>query len=388
MHRLKSRSEDDYAKRVISRFFTERSIEATRRGKTDTVSSSTKQLAASSRHPCVRDLSKDVLREVVSQPKPPAIIPLRTKQAIESPLEYTSTFQPQRALETATPPAECADVAAGSSRKHVHNSTLTKDPNAFVISAPLSKNQKKKLRKLSRVKRLRQEGIPIKRPRSKRRKRKRVEPSLSSSAVGSTQSSVSEHDRYGTLATSQTSLTMRAHLKDFEKADLPLLQQVKEFYINLCQRLQEHCQELNSGSLSQVKDVHSKILSLFHSIETEELSSQVLNSLAAIRDHLLSQNYDEAQTTYFELTIGKSLWPSREDSIIIHHSNSRIHLQAIKRLMTFWQRIVCPKVPGEKIEVCATDAVHAIPLLNPPEQRTLSSRFVRSGTSHHQDTEI
>jgi len=121
--------------------------------------------------------------------------------------------------------------------------------------------------------------------------------------------------------------------------------EVKEFFKTILALMKEECQ--NYFGEEDTNKFHQTELScgkLFLLLDKKDVSKEILRDLCTIKRKLVMQEYDEAQGVYFALTIGNAPWPTMLGSkSILEDEEKRKTLQAIKRLMTFFQQRIAPK---------------------------------------------
>jgi len=133
-----------------------------------------------------------------------------------------------------------------------------------------------------------------------------------------------------------TEQSREQEVKDFFKTILDIMKKEAITYFGDEDVNKYHQTELSCGKLFQMLD-------------KKDVSKEILRNLSTIKRKLVMQEYDEAQGVYFSLTIGNAPWPTMLGSKnILEDEEKRKTLQAIKRLMTFFQQRMAPKpIPDE-----------------------------------------
>jgi len=164
--------------------------------------------------------------------------------------------------------------------------------------------------------------------------------SASVAATATTTATITEpHNQFKNLVLSfrkATEQSREQEVKDFFKTILDIMKKEANTYFGDEDASKFHQTELSCGKLFQMLD-------------KKDVSKEILRNLSTIKRKLVMQEYDEAQGVYFSLTIGNAPWPTMLGSKnILEDEEKRKTLQAIKRLMTFFQQRMAPKpIPEE-----------------------------------------
>jgi len=115
--------------------------------------------------------------------------------------------------------------------------------------------------------------------------------------------------------------------------------EISGFFGAVLDIMRQELQEKDEAT-KQMQQTEVCCAKLFSLLQERALPKQVVRGLSNVKQHLVAQQFDEANQIYFSLTIGNAPWPS-SDSTSLDTEKLPI-LQAVKRLMTFFEEKIAP----------------------------------------------
>jgi hypothetical protein len=239
-------------------------------------------------------------------------------------------------------------------------------------SKQLTKNQKRKLKKKRRKKELKEtQGDTKKRKKEKKdvvefvydpdaalpkdeevhvASTEKKSPQVQSPSPSSPLSEPSSSAPQSVLTKDDPAYKFKDLVLKFRKPTLlDREEELKEFFKTILSIMKKEEKYFEDDQMRKMQQTELQIGKLFQMLEKKHVSKEVLRALSVIKRKLVMQEYNEALGEYFSLTIGKAPWPTALGSKnVLEDEEKRKTLQAIKRLMTFFQEKMAPKfIPDE-----------------------------------------
>lgn len=97
---------------------------------------------------------------------------------------------------------------------------------------------------------------------------------------------------------------------------------------------------MEHGALKRSQQWGGRLLA---EIEAKQLPKSVKQALLRIKRCLLRRQYVQATSAYYDLTVGRALWPTAPSvPSVLDDDDKRNMLHAVKSMMSFWEKRVLP----------------------------------------------
>jgi len=120
--------------------------------------------------------------------------------------------------------------------------------------------------------------------------------------------------------------------------------ELKEFFVIILGCLRQDSNPTDLDEQRRLIHTENGCDRLFEMLDRRLFPKSIIKSFLLIKRKLVTQEYNDAEKNYFDLTIGTTNWPtSKTDIDDLENDEKREVLQSVKRLMTFWKNRMAPK---------------------------------------------